>query len=201
MADKNPNNPNEIMVNLKEALKAAKGGWDDPMERYNGGWTKTVVKLDKSRDNGYSLVGDFVKRETTNAYQRIGLYLDCDIGGSRKNQRKYYTLFSIDAEGEATIHAAIEHSADWAIKLWPEIEKYFAVAYLTNDAEDWTAPRPHDQREAEIIRALAQLIKDRNVARALLVVQSACVDAGVDCDQAVAAHRAAMDVRLEDQTD
>lgn len=128
MATKNPNNPNEILVNLKQALEAADGGWEDTMRRYNGGWIKTVMALDKSKDNGYSIVGDFVRKETAEAYQRIGLYLDCDIGGSRKHPVKHYTLFSIDQEGKATIHHTLKGTtSDWAIRLWPHIEKYFAA--------------------------------------------------------------------------
>lgn len=59
-----------IIVNLREALAAAEGGWDDPMRRYNGGWTKTVTDLDKSKDNGYSIVGEFVRKETVQSTLR-----------------------------------------------------------------------------------------------------------------------------------
>ena len=33
---------------------------DSTVTRYNGGWAKTVTGLDKSRTNGYSILGDFL---------------------------------------------------------------------------------------------------------------------------------------------
>jgi hypothetical protein len=118
-----------ILVNLKQSLAAAGGGFESPMGRYNGGWCKTVERLDKSKDNGYSLVGEFVHKESVQAYQEPGLYLDCDIGGSRRNQVKYYTLFALKADGTVevlqTLSVRAGRTSDWAVRLWPAIESYF----------------------------------------------------------------------------
>lgn len=119
---------NQILVNLKEALtnSTSPNGWESYMDRYNGGWTKTVTALDKSKDNGYSLIGNFVQRTDSIAHQSPGLYLDCDIGGSRKNQIKFYTLFVLNVDGSTDLLKTFKHTPDWAVKCWPEIETYFA---------------------------------------------------------------------------
>ena len=46
--------------------------------RSEGGWLKTVEKLDKSVKNGYSLVGDFVKAGDFEEEYDEGIYLDCN---------------------------------------------------------------------------------------------------------------------------
>ena len=53
--------------------------------RYNGGWIKSVERLDKSKTNGYSLVGEFLKSGLQ--WMGPGFYLDCSKGGSRKIRR------------------------------------------------------------------------------------------------------------------
>jgi hypothetical protein len=119
-------NENKVLVNLKEALDAAPGGYDNSMERYNGGWCKTVTALDKSHDDGYSIVGEFIRKETVTAYQPVGLFLDCDIAGSRKRHDKYYTLFELRPDTTVRVVARLNsNQKDWAIKLWPAIEKWF----------------------------------------------------------------------------
>lgn len=192
MTDKIERNDNgEILVNLKKALEAAPGGWESPMERYNGGWCKTVTALDKSRDNGYSLVGEFTKKECSMAYQRPGLYLDCDIGGSRKNQRKYYTLFELKDDGTVSILKTLEGSTDWAVKLWPSVEQWFADQQAAASAEiNWDEPRPHDKTEAEVIEQIRELIEDRNLTRALISLRSAAIDAGISTETLRAAAEA-----------
>lgn len=92
-----------------------------PATRYNGGWCKTVVGLDKSKNNGYSILGDFVKAELLQM-QKPGLYLDCDIDGSRKHPEKNYRLFRYDGEGVTIITEIRNGGADWAVRLWPSIE-------------------------------------------------------------------------------
>jgi hypothetical protein len=122
-------NTTTILVNLKKALEAADGSFEDPMSRYNGGWTKTITALDESKDNGYSLVGEFVCKETVTANQAVGLYLDCDLGGSRKNQVKYYTLFELKPDGAVTVLETLSERAgrtsDWAIQLRPAVKAWF----------------------------------------------------------------------------
>lgn len=88
-------------------------------DRYNGGWRKKVEGLNKALTNGYSIVGDFVQAGTT--YYEPGLYLDCDVQGSRKNHRKHYVLFRIGDEGLLKTIATCGDARDWAVQLWPFI--------------------------------------------------------------------------------
>lgn len=91
--------------------------------RYNGGWIKTIERLDKDYKNGYSLVGEFLPVSSGNIDLDEGIiYLDCSIDGSRKNQEKNYTLFKL-VDGEIIIIQSIENgSRDWATSLWDTIE-------------------------------------------------------------------------------
>jgi len=95
-----------------------KAGWD--YTRYNGGWAKTVTGLDKTRTNGYSLMGEFVNSP---CWLTPGsLLLDCSKGGSRKNQFWEYHLFKVEGTGQLT---PLEESSGktWAVDLWPAVEK------------------------------------------------------------------------------
>lgn len=67
--------------------------------KYMSGWLKTVDGLDKTRNNGYSIVGDFVKAGDFKQNYNPGLYLDCSKEGSRKNQKWNYHLFRVDEDG------------------------------------------------------------------------------------------------------
>lgn len=105
------------VINLEETLM----GFD----RYNGGWVKTITALDKDYQNGYSLQGDFVanKRVKNVDLKENTLYLDCSIGGSRKNPEKNYHLFKFE-DGEIEIIQTIEDGQqDWALLLWDNVEK------------------------------------------------------------------------------
>ena len=115
-----------MIIDLKEKLEVT---------RYNGGWTKTVVGLDKSKQNGYSLIGEFLPKQTTLNLEAGRLYLDCDIRGSRKNNTNNYTLFTLLESGEVEILAEEEGASgytrgktgrDWALRLWEPIENFFA---------------------------------------------------------------------------
>lgn len=89
--------------------------------RYNGGWLKKVTGLDKTRTNGYSILGEFVK---TPFYANAGdLVLDCSIGGSRKHQVKAYHLCRVEEDGSLTMIEEVEHSREWAVNFWDAIEK------------------------------------------------------------------------------
>ncbi len=97
--------------------------------RYNGGWIRKIDRVDKSRTNGYSLVGEFCKNGLQ--WMSPGVYIDCSKGGSRKNQRHVYTVFVLNEDGTAK---AFNDSAvtvegpggDWAVRLWPVIETALA---------------------------------------------------------------------------
>ena len=93
-------------------------------DRYNGGWIKTVYRVDKDYKNGYSLVGDFLPVSSGNIdLSEDTLYLDCSISGSRKHPERDYTLFKI-IDGEVFIIKEIENGGrDWAMSLWETVEK------------------------------------------------------------------------------
>lgn len=103
------------------------GATEDVEPRYNGGWTKQVTSLDKTVTTGYSILGDFVTVGDFKEFYDDGLYLDCDIQGSRKHQDKNYTLIRIhDGEGEK-LHQVLEGGRDWATEFWDPIEKELSI--------------------------------------------------------------------------
>lgn len=94
--------------------------------RYNGGWIRRVDRIDKSKTNGYSLVGEFLKNGLQ--WMQPGVYVDCSRGGSRKNQRFGYTVFVLKEDGTVTAYnddqIVVEGpGGDWAVRLWPVIER------------------------------------------------------------------------------
>jgi len=94
------------------------------LDRYNGGWVKSVTGIDKTKNNGYSIVGNFT-RDAGDNYTINGLYLDCNIVGSRKNQRKEYTLFRVLEIGCEVLQKT--KTINWAIDLWENIEKALEI--------------------------------------------------------------------------
>jgi len=93
------------------------------LERYNGGWTKRVTGLDKSKTNGYSLLGEFVKGATKkNYYATPAIFVDCDVAGSRKYQKKRYQLFYLDNNGKMEL-LQTDTTADYAVNFWDKIEE------------------------------------------------------------------------------
>ena len=97
---------------------------------YNGGWFKTVIGLDQTKTNGYSILGDFIgsggnSREgpSGSAMLPIGtLVLDCSIGGSRNNQYKSYFLMRVKGENDFEQLEETEGN-DWATDLWDVIKQ------------------------------------------------------------------------------
>jgi hypothetical protein len=94
----------------------------DDISRYNGGWAKTVKGLDKSRTNGYSILGDFVDIDAPQYWKDGTIILDCDIHGSRKHPEKTYRLFRYE-NGKLSLLAQEGDTKDWAVRLWPAIEE------------------------------------------------------------------------------
>ena len=92
------------------------------ISRYNGGWAKLVKGLDKSRTNGYSILGDFVDIDAPQYWKDGTLILDCDIHGSRKHPEKTYRLFRYE-NGKLSLLSQVGDTKDWALKLWPIIEE------------------------------------------------------------------------------
>ena len=92
--------------------------------RYNGGWMKTVTGLDKSKKNGYSLIGEFVDAGRTKNDYSAGLYVNCNIDGSRKNQRRIVQLLKLDEDGTLTLLKEIKDGGrTWAVEFWELIEE------------------------------------------------------------------------------
>ena len=96
---------------------------------YNGGWAKSITGIDKTKNNGYSLIGEFCPKNL--AGHTPGLYLVCDKSGSRKNVVDKYTLLSISPEGTVQILQTVtgksgytrgQTGSDWAVQLWEVIE-------------------------------------------------------------------------------
>ena len=98
---------------------------DNTVTRYNGGWAKTVTGLDKSRTNGYSILGDFLDIDAPQYWKEGTLILDCDIYGSRKHPEKTYRLFQYQ-DGKLHLLTYVGDTKDWAVKLWPVIEEALA---------------------------------------------------------------------------
>ena len=94
----------------------------DGISRYNGGWAKLVKGLDKSRTNGYSILGDFVDIDAPQYWKDGTIILDCDIHGSRKHPEKTYRLFQYQ-DGKLHLLTYVGDTKDWAVKLWPVIEE------------------------------------------------------------------------------
>ena len=122
--------------------------------RYNKGWIKSVERLDKSQTSGYSLVGEFLKSGLQ--WMSPGVYLDCSKGGSRKNQTSIYTVFALREDGTATAYnddTIVEEGrgGDWAVRLWPAIERAFAEVRGADERAVLLA------RKAEIEQELAEI--------------------------------------------
>ena len=96
---------------------------DSTVTRYNGGWAKTVKGLDKSKTNGYSILGDFVDIDAPQYWKEGTIILDCDIYGSRKHPEKTYRLFQYQ-DGKLHLLTFVGDTKDWAVRMWPLIEEY-----------------------------------------------------------------------------
>lgn len=121
------NDKGQILINIEEAaaenLPASAYPFNKRPEgfsRYNGGWIKQVTGIDKTKTDGYSILGPFAKAQKT--WNNPGLYLDCSISGSRKNQTKYYHLFILNEDGTITrVGDELKGSLGWAVELWDSI--------------------------------------------------------------------------------
>ena len=109
-------NPINVFELLNEQSKRV-------LSRYNGGWTKSIIGIDKQQTGGYSLKGEFIQGGINKKLiWKDGLYVDCDIQGSRKHQEKYYNLFKIENNKVILLHNELD-SPDWAVNLWEKIEE------------------------------------------------------------------------------
>lgn len=106
---------------LLDPIILAKKAAADNFSRYNGGWVKSIIGLNKAKTDGYSLIGNFLKEGLQ--WLTPGLYLDCSKDGSRKHPTSTYTLFQLHSDGTVTALKTVEYSRDWAVKLWSAIQK------------------------------------------------------------------------------
>ena len=90
--------------------------------RSEGGWLKTVEKLDKSVKNGYSLVGDFVKAGDFEEEYDEGIYLDCNKEKNGRKTQQDYKLFRFRDGKVRLLDMVIDGGNGWAIDLWDAVE-------------------------------------------------------------------------------
>lgn len=90
--------------------------------RSEGGWLKTVEKLDKSVKNGYSLVGDFVKAGDFEEEYDEGIYLDCNKEKNGRKTQQDYRLFRFRDGKVRLLDMVIDGGNGWAIDLWDAVE-------------------------------------------------------------------------------
>ena len=96
--------------------------------RYNGGWIKTITGINKKYKNGYSLLGEFLPISSGNIdLEEDVVYLDCSIGGSRKNHEKNYTLFKLKDEEIIILQNIEDGGKDWATSLWDTLETELTI--------------------------------------------------------------------------
>jgi len=101
-----------VLVNIAKTIGA---------DRYNGGWTKSISGIDRSKGDGYSLLAEFVQPGLRPVMP--GLYVDCNIGGSRKNPRKHCALVEVAPDGSVSQITSASGS-DWAPQLWASIDEW-----------------------------------------------------------------------------
>lgn len=112
-----------MLLNWSEEIKKI----DPDMKfRAEGGWLKTVEQLDKSVQNGYSLVGDFVKAGDFEVEYSEGLYLDCNKEpGKQKKPQEDYRLFRFKDGKVRLLDMVIDGKQGWATDLWDAVEDEF----------------------------------------------------------------------------
>lgn len=108
-----------MIVNWKEEITRI----DPDMKfRAQGGWLKTVEKLDKSVNNRYSIVGDFVQAGDFEQEYSEGIYLDCNKEGSAKKTQQDYRLFRFRDGKVRLLDMVIDGKQNWAVDLWDAVE-------------------------------------------------------------------------------
>ena len=128
----------------------------DGFSRYNGGWIRKIDRIDKSKTNGYSLIGEFCRDGLQ--WMAPGVYLDCSRGGRRKYQRMIYTVFVLHEDGTVTAYnddavvSDVGQGGDRFVRLWPAVERALEeVASVDNKLAALRA------RRAELLAELAQI--------------------------------------------
>lgn len=146
------NERGEILVDIVEIAKATIKGYT----RYNGGWIKRVEGIDKAKTNGYSLIGPFCERGLD--WNSPGLYIDCSIGGSRRNHEKNYSLFALKEDGTAQLLETVGDTRDWAVRLWPAIEQ--ALQARETDESELERLMARKQKLEEELKRIEERIEE-----------------------------------------
>ena len=120
---------------------------------YNGGWIKTVRGIDERHKDGYSITGEFVPSGL--APLEPGLYLVCDIQGSRKNQSKHYTLLEL-SPNEAINEIVKVTGSDWAIQLWKPVIDWYQAQTPSDKKALWEEKEALLKRLKEIAILLSE---------------------------------------------
>lgn len=91
--------------------------WD----RSNKGWMKTIVSLDKTKKNGYSLIGEFVNAGVRKNDYNAGLYLNCNKG----EDGIVYQLIKVTDDEDIELLQTLENPGrGWAVELWEKIDEH-----------------------------------------------------------------------------
>jgi len=62
-------------------------------------WSKIVTGIDETKNNGYSVIGDFLKEDTELDLPEGALVVQCIPDGSVKHGGKHARLFKVTADG------------------------------------------------------------------------------------------------------
>lgn len=86
----------------------------------NGGWMKTIIGLDKTKKNGYSLIGDFVNAGFNRGDYNPGLYLNCN----KFEGYIVYQLINLHENGSVELlQELVNPGRGWAVELWEKIDE------------------------------------------------------------------------------
>lgn len=186
------------VINFSEKMYDAVEKWNTAEERdlkheaeysrYNGGWVKKITGLDKSKNNGYSLLGDFVKVGDFDSPVSAGLYFDCSIGGSRKNQERNYHLVLVDDEGEIEIIEALHDAGfKYAPHFWSFIEAELGDNANNVEADPVLLQKKVEEleRKLKFVTALQHDLDDANAKLAVCekFMHELGVESGVNIDR------------------
>ncbi|MGF1493841.1 MAG: hypothetical protein ACFBSC_15580 [Microcoleaceae cyanobacterium] len=137
-----------VLVNLRKAFLDAPGFWQSYLPQKPGNWCKWVEGVDKTRTDGYSILGNFVNQIDQLIYQVPGLYLYCEKKKQKRDiSERLYTLFHLEPDGSVQVlHELKTGSKDWAVQLWPTIDAYFN-----------RQTQPVEQRRQQLLTKIQQL--------------------------------------------
>lgn len=90
--DAERNEQGQLLLNMAKVAAVLPGH-----TRYNGGGVKQIERLDKSKTDGWSLIGEYCPERAH--WCNPGLYLDISKAGSRKSISQHYQLFRIYPDG------------------------------------------------------------------------------------------------------